>query len=141
MTDAKTRIAAFDRATFELVHAEHGIEWRPHGFRGPIKYAVLTCTQCNRSLVIVDDDEGADSMARKKTDAEKTHEAQDAQPPLIKMSREELEEAGQSLAGKISELEELEASHKASREGQSAERKKVKGEIAAIASTIRNQGR
>ncbi len=75
------------------------------------------------------------------TDARQRHAAEQAQPPLIPMSREELDEAAQDLAGKIAELEEMEAEHAAQRKTMRDTRNALLGTIGAIASTIRGQGR
>ncbi len=79
-------------------------------------------------------------MTKKGTKADAI-DKDDAQPPLVPLSEDELKKAGKKLAGKIRELEDLEAEHKELREEQKAERTKLKGEIAAIATTIRQQGR
>ena len=75
-------------------------------------------------------------MARKKmaeVDAE--------QSALVPMSEAELEEAGRDLARKVGELKDLEAEHKESRTEQAEARTTLRGEIQAIAQTIRQQGR
>ncbi len=69
------------------------------------------------------------------------HAAERAQPPLIPMSREELDEAAQDLAGKIAELEKMEAEHAAQRKTMRDTRNALLASIGAIASTIRGQGR
>lgn len=77
------------------------------------------------------------------TRKEKTarHEAEDAQPALIPMSEAEVFEAGKKLAQKVRELEEMEVEHDKERKGFREEETALKEEIAAIASTIRSQGR
>lgn len=57
------------------------------------------------------------------------------------MTREELDKAAQELAGKIAELEEMEAEHTAQQKAMRDTRLALLGEIAAVASTIRSQGR
>jgi len=68
-------------------------------------------------------------------------DAEQAQPPLIPMSREELDEAAQDLAGQIAELEEMEADHAAQRKTMRDTRNALLGTIGAVASTIRSHGR
>jgi hypothetical protein len=77
----------------------------------------------------------------KKTPPKKRHHAEEAQPALIPMSEDELRSAGRELAVKVAELEELEADHAEIRKAQRKERDGLKKKIAAIASTIRQQGR
>jgi len=69
------------------------------------------------------------------------HEAEDAQPPLIPLSEDELKQAGKKLAMKVRELEEMEVEHDKERKGMGEAEKAVKEEMAAIASTIRSAGR
>ena len=76
---------------------------------------------------------------KKATKAE--HQAEDAQPALIPMSEEETRHAGQKLAAKVRELEEMEMEHDHERKEFREAEANLKGEIAAIASTIRNAGR
>ncbi len=78
---------------------------------------------------------------RGHTDPKRQHAAEQAQPPLIPMSREELDEAAQDLAGKIAELEEMEADHAAQRKTMRDTHAALLATIGAIASTIRGQGR
>jgi len=77
----------------------------------------------------------------RKGDAKAQHAAEQAQPPLIPMSREELDEAAQDLAGKVAELEEMEADHAAQRKTMRDTRNALLATIGAVASTIRSQGR
>jgi hypothetical protein len=76
-------------------------------------------------------------MPKRKTD----HAAEDAQPPLVPMSKDETHDAGRDLANLIRELEATEDGHAASRKEQAAEREMLRNRIAAIASTIRSAGR
>jgi hypothetical protein len=64
-----------------------------------------------------------------------------SQPPLIPLTDEELKAAPRKLANLIEELEELEAEHKTVRAEQTKARKKVNGQIKALAGQIRHQGR
>ena len=77
----------------------------------------------------------------RKGDAKAQHAAEQAQPPLIPMSREELDEAAQDLAGKVAELEEMEADHAAQRKTMRDTRNALLATIGAVASTIRSHGR
>lgn len=63
------------------------------------------------------------------------------QAALIPLSAEELAAAPKKLAGLIDTLDELEREHKEIRAEQGKERKKVQGQIRALASQIRTQGR
>jgi hypothetical protein len=63
------------------------------------------------------------------------------QQTLVPMSEEEVKEAGHKLAKKVKELEDLQAEHKELKDDMRAKEKRVKGEISAIASTLRTQGR
>lgn len=127
-----------DRATFEQLHAEHGIERRPHGFRGPVKYAVLVCPPCDKSLVIIDDEEGAESMARKKVDATTT---EPIQPPLVPLTEEEVAELQKNLPVWIGELKALETKHAGLRAEMKAERADLQKRIDNAAQQLRQQGR
>jgi len=64
-----------------------------------------------------------------------------AQPPLIPMSAEEMQAAGQKLAEKIRELEDLKKVHTKERTTMKKDRDKLATEVSAIASTIRQHGR
>jgi len=64
-----------------------------------------------------------------------------AQPPLIPMSEAELKEAGQKLASKVRELEDMKREHAAEAKERSEDRAGLQAEISAIASTIRQHGR
>ncbi len=63
------------------------------------------------------------------------------QPALVPLSEQELKEAPRRLANLIEELDQLEAEHKEVRAGQAKQRKKISGQIKAIAGQIRHQGR
>ena len=78
---------------------------------------------------------------RTKGNPKDRHAAEQAQPSLIPMSREELDEAAQDLAGKIAELEEMEADHAAKRKTMRDTRGALLATIGAVASTIRSHGR
>ena len=82
-----------------------------------------------------------DMMGNKNTDARTRHTSEQAQPPLIPMDQEELSEAAQDLAGKIGELEEMEADHAAQRKTMRDTRGALLATIGAVASTIRSHGR
>lgn len=72
-------------------------------------------------------------MARKKTEID--------QPPLVPLTDEELQAAGPKLAGLVKDLEDLDAAHKVVRTAQAKARKKLRGQMAALAGQIRSQGR
>ena len=78
---------------------------------------------------------------RTRADAKAEHAAEQAQPSLIAMDQEELSEAAQDLAGKIAELEEMEADHAAQRKAMRDTRNALLATIGAVASTIRSHGR
>ena len=81
-------------------------------------------------------------MARpRKADAKAQHAAEQAQPALIPLSHDELDDAARDLAGKIAELEEMEADHAAQRKTMRDTREALLATIGAIASTIRSGGR
>lgn len=61
------------------------------------------------------------------------------QAPLIPLTEEELKNAPRQLAGFIKEREERE--HKKVRSEQAKEKKKLNGQISALAGQIRTQGR
>ncbi len=69
------------------------------------------------------------------------HEHEDAQPPLVPLSEDEMKAAGLKLAHKVRELEELEVEHDKERKAMREGEKGLREEIAAIASTIRSAGR
>ena len=77
----------------------------------------------------------------RKSDVKRQHAAEQAQPSLVPMSREELDEAAQDLAGKIAELEEMEAEHADQRKTMRDTRNALLATIGAVASTIRSHGR
>ena len=79
--------------------------------------------------------------ATRKGDVKGRHAAEQAQPPLIPMSHDELDTAARDLAGKIAELEEMEADHRDRRKAMRDTRNALLATIGAVASTIRSQGR
>ena len=85
--------------------------------------------------------EGLSMVGRTKGNPKVAHAAEQAQPPLIPMDQEELDEAAQDLAGKIAELEEMEADHGAQRKTMRDTRNALLATIRAVASTIRSHGR
>jgi hypothetical protein len=64
-----------------------------------------------------------------------------AQAVLVPMTDEELKAAGHKLAAKQGELEDLKARHSEEKSEMRAAEKRLAGEVSAIASTIRTQGR
>lgn len=64
-----------------------------------------------------------------------------AQPALVPLSVDELQEAGRTLAARVKELEDLKALHTEKKTEMRADEKRIAGQIASIASTIRTQGR
>lgn len=66
---------------------------------------------------------------------------EDTQPPLVPMSADELAAAARLLAAKIREREELVGEHAEQQAEFKAARETLDNDIAAIASTIRSQGR
>jgi hypothetical protein len=76
-----------------------------------------------------------------KKERKAAREADSAQPPLIPMSDDEMHKAGKKLAKKVADLEEMELEHDETRKEMRKDEANLKGEIAAIASTITNQGR
>ena len=85
--------------------------------------------------------EGLSMEGRTKGNPKARHAAEQAQPPLIPMSREELGEAAQDLARKVAELEEMEAEHGKRRKEMRDTRNALLATIGAVASTIRSHGR
>ncbi len=79
--------------------------------------------------------------ARTRANPQAQHAAELAQPPLIPMSHDELDEAARDLAGKVAELEEMEADHAAQRKTMRDTRGALLATIGAVASTIRSAGR
>lgn len=77
----------------------------------------------------------------RRVDPAADHAAEQAQPPLIPMSREEMDEAARDLAQDVAVLEEMERSHAEARKAMRQEREAVMARIASTASTIRSQGR
>ena len=61
----------------------------------------------------------------------------DAQPPLVPMSAEELQDAGRQLARLTGALAEMEMDHAEIRKEQKTERDKLRSEILGLAYTIR----
>ena len=70
-----------------------------------------------------------------------TVDKEQAQPPLIPLSLEEQQLLGKKLAEKIRELADLERDAAKDRKASKKTRDGLSREIAAIASTIRQQGR
>ena len=66
---------------------------------------------------------------------------EDAQPLLVPMSAQELQLAGQTLAEKVRELEEMKREHAVEAKERSEDRAAHQAEVSAIASTIRQHGR
>ena len=64
-------------------------------------------------------------------------DAEDAQPPLVPMTTEELQDAGRQLARLTGALAEMETDHAAIRKEQKTERDKLRSEILGLAYTIR----
>ena len=85
--------------------------------------------------------EEANRMGARTKSPKADHDAEQAQPSLIPMSREELDEAAQDLAGKVAELEEMEADHADQRKTMRDTRNALMATIGAVASTIRSHGR
>ena len=97
------------------------------------------CIACFAKLL--KEERGMLRSSTRKGDAKAQHATEQAQPPLIPMSREELDEAAQDLAGKIAELEEMEADHAGQRKTMRDTRNALLATIGAVASTIRSHGR
>lgn len=87
------------------------------------------------------DREGVTMGRRKMERSMAARAAELAQPPLIPMSHEEMDEAARNLAHKVAELEEMEENHAAQRKTMRDTREALLATIGAVASTIRSQGR
>lgn len=74
-------------------------------------------------------------------DAPPLVDVDEQQPPLVPLSEKELKDAGKKLAGLVRDLEDLTTSHQGLRAEMKAERTAVREEMAAVAQTIRQQGR